>query len=96
MDEKAQVIEDKILKGMPGRSIQYQFSGGLHKFRIEGQPHIHWLYVSRELVDDSEPVILVNLMNVYRIVDTLNQANRSKWLFMAGDGIREVDEHFGK
>ncbi len=96
MDEKAQVIKNQLLNGMPGRNIEYQFSGELHKFRIEGKAPTHWLYVSRELVDDSEPVILLNLVNVYHIVDTLNKADRSKWLFMGHNGIREVDENFAK
>lgn len=96
MNEKAQVIKNKLLEGMPGCSIQYQFSGDMHKFRIEGKAPTHWLYVSRNLVDDSEPVILLNLVNVYHIVDTLNKSVKSKWLFMSHNGLREVDENFAK
>ena len=96
MNEKAQAIENQILKGMPGWQIKYQYAGHLHKFRIEGKDSTHWLYVSRELLDDSEPVILINLVNIYHIVDTLNKAKKSKWLFMGYDGLREVDENFAK
>ena len=60
MDENARAIREQILKGMPGRQIQYQRRGGLHKYRIEGNGPTHWLYVSEELVDDSEPIILIN------------------------------------
>jgi len=96
MDENARAIQEHILKGMPGRKIQYQRSGGLHKYRIEGNAPTHWLYVSEELVDDSEPVILINIVNDYTIVDTLNKAEKSKWLFLSQDGVREVDENFSK
>lgn len=96
MEEKAQVIKNKLSNGMPGRSIRYQFSGQLYKFRIDGKETTHWLYVSRELMDDSEPVILVNLVNIYHIIEILNKAEESKWLFMDCDGIREVDENFAK
>ncbi len=96
MDENARTIQEKILKGIPRCKIQYQRSGGFHKYRIEGEALTHWLYVSEEFVDDSEPVILINLVNVYKIVDTLNNSEESKWLFLSHDGIREVDENFTK
>jgi hypothetical protein len=96
MNENARAIQEQILKGMPGRKIQYQRSDGLHKYRIEGNSPTHWLYVSEELVDDSEPVILINVVNVYKIVDTLNKAEKSRWLYLSRDGIREVDENFSK
>jgi hypothetical protein len=77
MDEKTQAIANQILKGMPMRSMQYQYAGDLHRFRIEGEGPTHWLYVSRELVEDSEPVILINLINIYHVVDTLKKAAKS-------------------
>lgn len=96
MDEKVETIQNHILKGMAGRSIQYLHAGGFHKFRIENDGPTHWLYLSEVVVEDSEPVILVNLINIYHIVDTLTQADSSKWLFLDTNGIREVDENFTK
>ena len=96
MEENIEVIQSHILKGMPDRSIQYQRGGGLHKFTLEGDGPTHWLYFSEEVVDDSDPVILINLINIYHVVDTLNQADSSKWLFLGTNGIREVDDNFAE
>jgi hypothetical protein len=97
MDERAVAIRNHLLKGVPGREISYQYAGvgGLHKFRIEGEP-THWLYVSYELESDSEPVTLVNFLNSYNVMETLNSATKSKWLFMTREELREVDENFAK
>ena len=96
MDEKLEAIRDHILEGMPGRVIEYKHSGryGLHKFRIEGREPTHWLYVSDQVVDDSEHTVLINLIN--NSVETLNQADQSKWLYLYSDGIEEVDDNFAK
>jgi DNA-binding protein YbaB len=96
MDEKIEAIQSEILSGMPDRNVQYQNAGGLNKFRMEGQGPTHWLYISEELVEDSESIILINLINIYSIVDTLNKANHSKWLYLETNGVREVDENFAK
>lgn len=96
MDEKVEAIKNHVLKGMPGRSIRYQYANGFHKFRIEGERPTHWLYFSEVVVDDSDPVVLINLINIYHIVDTLVQADSSKWLFLQTSGIQEVDENFAK
>jgi len=64
MDEKTRAIQYHLLKGMEGSQIQYQHNGGLHKYRIEGNHPNHWLYVAEELVDDSSPVILINIINI--------------------------------
>ena len=97
MDEKAVVIKNHLLKGMPGREISFRHSGvgDLYKFRIEGEP-THWLYLNYELVSDSEPVILVNLINIYRVVELLSGAEMSKWIYLSSEGLREVDEYFAK
>lgn len=98
MDKKVRAIKNYLFKGMPGRSIEYQYSGSheLHKFRIVGKKPTHWFYISREVVDDSEPVVLINLINIYHVIDTFNAAKESKWLFLESNGIREVDENFTK
>lgn len=96
MDERIETIKDKILEDMPNRKILYQFSNGFHKFRIEGEGPTHWLYVSRELVSDCEPVILLNLVRIYRIAESFNNATDSLWLFWSSDGIQKVDENFTK
>ncbi len=98
MDEKIEAIRNHILKGIPDRAIQYKHSGryGLHKFRIEGGEPTHWLYISDEVVDDSEPVVLINLINIYHIVETLSQAEQSKWLYLSSNGIEEVDNNFAE
>ncbi len=98
MDEKIEAIRDHILEGMPDRAIQYKHSGryGLHKFRIEGGEPTHWLYVSDQVVDDSTPTVLINLIDNYHIVETLNQAEQPKWLYLSSNGIEEVDDNFAE
>ena len=99
MDEKIEAIRAHILEGMPDRAIQYKHSGryGLHKFRIEGgEPTPHWLYVTDQVVDDSEPTVLIDLIDNYHIVETLNQAKQSKWLYLSSNGIEEVDDNFAE
>ena len=98
MNGKIEAIRNHILKGMPGRVIEYKHSGryGLHKLRIEGREPTHWLYVSDQVVDDSESTVLINLINKYHVVETLNQAEQSKWLLLTSGGIEEVDENFAK
>ena len=98
MDKKISAIKNHLLKGMTARIIEYQYSGSheLHKFRIEGEKPTHWFYISREVVDDSEPAVVINLINIYHVIDTFNAAKESKWLFLESNGIREVDENFTK
>ncbi len=96
MVEKTDAIKNHILKGMPRRSIEYLNESGFHKFRIEGDGPTHWLYMSEEIVDDSESVVLINFINIYLVVETFNQSENSKWLYLSVNGVREVDEHFTK
>ncbi len=97
MDEKAVVIQNHLLKGMPGREIKFHHSGvgALYKFRIEGEP-THWFYVNYELVSDSEPVVLVNLINIYKAVEKLNGATKSMRVLLSREGLRDVDENFAR
>ena len=96
MSEKIDAIKNHLLKGMPGRNIEYLEASGFHKFRIEGDGPTHWLYMSEESVGDSESVVLINLLDNYHIVTTLNQSTNSKWLYLSDNGVSEVDENFTK
>ena len=96
MNEKILTVKNHIQKGMPDRNIEYQNAGGLYKFKIKSDGPTHWLYLSEEVVDDSDAVVLINFINIYHIVENLAQADSSKWLFMETQGIREVDENFAK
>ncbi len=96
MSEKTDAIKNHILEGMPRRSIECLNKNGFHKFRIETDGPTHWLYMSEEIVDDSESDILKNLIDIYQVVETFNQSENSKWLYLSGNGVREVDEHFTK
>ena len=96
MSGKTDVIKNHILQGMPRRSIECLNKSGFHKFRIETDGPTHWLYMSEEIVDDSESDILKNLIDIYQVVETFNQSENSKWLYLGGDGVREVDKLFTK
>ena len=96
MNGNIKAIRNHLLKGMPGRNIEYKHANSFHKFKIESDSPSHWLYLSEEVVDDSEPVILINLINIYKIVETLSNAVESKWLYLGSNGIKEVDEDFTK
>jgi len=96
MSEKIDDIKDHILEEMPRRSIEHLNENGFHKFRIEGDGPTHWLCMSEEIIDDSESDVLINLINIYRVVKTFNQSENSKWLYLSGNGFREVDKHFTK
>ena len=96
MEEKITAIKSQIVRGMPGNSIEYQYSDSLHKFKIRRNETTHWLYVSEEVIEDSPPVVLINYINIYHIADTLNNSENSKWLFLESNGIREVNESFAK
>ena len=96
MNQNIEAIRNHLLRGLVGSSIEYKNSSGCHKFRIESSNPTHWLYISHEVVDDSEPVILINLINIYKIVESFIEANESKWLYLGSTGIKEVDEHFTK
>jgi len=96
MDDKVAAVRSFLLKGMPGSRVEHEHARGLHKFRIEGHAPTHWLYLSEELVEDSEPAFLVNSITKNRIIDHLNQSQKSTWLFLGHDGLRTVDEKFAK
>lgn len=96
MDEKIEALKSALLRGFPKRKIQYQFANELHKFRIEGEKPTHWLYIDRDFVEDLDKIALVNMLNIYRIVDVFKNASGSKWLFLGSKGVREVDEKFAK
>ena len=97
MNENAAVIQTHLLTRFLGREIfaSHKGIGSLYRFRVDGEP-THWFYVSYELVSDSAPLVLINLINIHRVAERLNAATQSKWLFMSRDGLYEVDENFAK
>lgn len=91
MDEKIEAVSNKLRRDMPQRTVAYAFTADLHKFRIDGGRHTHWLAISRELVADSSPIILINLLNIYQVVETMNHAAESRRLLLTDNGIQETD-----
>lgn len=96
MDEKIEALKSALLRGFPKRKIQYQFANELHKFRIEGEKPTHWLYISREFVEDSNETFLIKEIYRQKIIDIFKKEVTSKWLFLGSKGVREVDENFAK
>jgi hypothetical protein len=96
MDEKIKEVKSHIIEEIPGSRIQYQHAGGLHKLRIEGDTPTHWLYLSDEIVDDSNGIELTNLIIKNHVIKTFNKAGNSKWLFLCHGGLQEVDQNFAK
>jgi DNA-binding protein YbaB len=96
INAKIEGLKSTFQKDFPDRIIQYQFANELHKFRIEGKKPTHWLYISRELVEDSEIESLIDMLITNQIINTFKNAKKSKWLFLSSSGVREVDERFAK
>jgi hypothetical protein len=96
MSEKIDAIRNHILKGMPGRNIKHRCNNGFHTFRIEDDGPKYWLYISEETISDFEIVVIINFINSYHIIETFNQSENSKWLYLSDNGVKEVDEYFTK
>jgi hypothetical protein len=94
MNDNINTIKHVLQKEFPNRAVQHQFSNKMHIFRLEGETAAHWLYVARELVEESDMKSVYHLLNIYSAADTLMASPESKRLFLDNIGVREVDESF--
>lgn len=95
MDRKAREVLEDLTQSFYGPEIVYEFANDLHKFRIEGRPP-HWIYLSRNFVDDHTPVEISRVLPTDELVEQLKQAEQSRWLFIGEHGTRDVDDAFGR
>jgi hypothetical protein len=96
MDKKAQALKVWLEKAFPGSVIEYQFPLTVHKFRINTERTAHWLYVSREFVDDNEVDHVIHAAERANVLEAFRASDRPRWIFLGSNGAREVDEDFGK
>ncbi len=95
-EQEINTITAELEKGFPGKTVQYLFDNNLHTFSIEGDGLLFCIHISHELFDDEEPIEILNEFYKFHIVNTLNQATQSVWLFLSQRGLEEVDESFAK
>lgn len=95
MDAKTEALRSWLKSEFSAAEIEYEFSNELHKFRINGKP-THWLFVSREVVDDNESGDLLDRAKKAGIAERMQKAEKSKWIFLGDKGAKEVDESFAK
>ena len=96
MNEKAQALKLWLEKAFPGSVIEYQFPLTLHKFRINTEKTAYWLYVSREFVDDNEVDHVIHVAERAKVVEAFQASDMPRWIFLGSNGVKEVDENFGK
>ncbi|MEE8286748.1 MAG: DUF6316 family protein [Gammaproteobacteria bacterium] len=67
------------------------------RFRIESDPR-HWIYIPLEfLVDkDGGPAAIIEMINKADLIDTLKSSESPQHRAIQRDGIRVVDETYGK
>ena len=67
------------------------------RFRIESDPR-HWIYIPREfLVDkDGGPSAIKEMIDKAHLIDTLKSSDSPQHRAIQRDGIRVVDETYGK
>jgi len=95
MDPKVEALKQLFSRTFGDCNVEYQFANELHKFRLEWRP-VHWLYVGRNFLDDHTEQELIDSVARGRIVDAFRTSQASRWLFLSGEGVREVDDTFGR
>jgi len=96
MDKKVQALKVWLEKAFPGSVIEYQFPLTVHKFRINTEKAAYWLYVSREFVDDNEVGHVIRTAERAKVLEAFQASDKPCWIFLGSEGVREVDENFGK
>src|SRR5437016_199276 len=95
MDPKAEGISKELSQSLDNCHVEYQFSNGLHKFRVEWGP-THWLYVARAFVDDHTIEELLTHVNHWEIPRAFRTSQQQRWLFLSESEVREVNDTFGR
>ena len=99
MKENAAIVAAQLQKGLPGRVVTYDYISSLevYRFRIKESKTTHWLYISKEFMEDHERVWIINMLwSVYHLSDIYKDAKTTKRLLLTNDGIKEVDENYCK
>ena len=98
MEGKISVIKSQLQKAFPSAEISHEriFDSHNHRFRIDikGKPR-YWLYIGSETFDDHEPAVLINFLNIYRIVDAFKRSDGPCRIFLGEEGVKEVGKDFG-
>ena len=96
MEPKAEAIRKELAKSFPEGRVEYQFANELHKYRLERDGPTHWLYVERNFLDDTQENELIESLATLRIPEAFHSSPKSLWLYLSKNGIKEVDDVFGR
>lgn len=89
MEEKVTLVEGILRKGIPNAEHTSQESGMIYGFRIDSENRTSWLYLDRSFLDDNSPESIINLFNIYHVVDALQDEKQPQKLFFDGEQLRE-------
>ena len=89
MEENVTVVEGILRKGIPNAEHTSRESGEIYSFRIDTENRVSWLYLDRIFLDDNSADVIINLFNVYGIVDALQDEKKPQKLFF--DGVQFVE-----
>ena len=92
MEEKVTLVEGILGKGIPNATHMSQESGMIYGFRIDTENRTRWLYLDRSFLADNPPESIINLFNIYHVVDALKDEHRSQKLYFDGEQLREHQE----
>jgi hypothetical protein len=96
MNPNAQALLDELMKVFDGGNVEYQFANSLHGYRLQHAGPTHWLYVAEEFIEDHTLAELLTSLYKLGIPEEFRGSRDSRWIFLGEEGVREVDDRFGR
>ncbi len=89
MSDYEQLINSLLYKEIPHAKILSQESGSIYGFRVELEGRISWLYLDRTFFDDNSPTEIINLFNIHRVTEALQDEMQPQKLYFDGFKLSE-------
>ncbi len=95
MDDDAKAIREHLANAL-GATVVYKYteSGQIHGYKIGSNP-AHWVYVSRECLDDTGLDAVIETID-RQVVNHLKSSPRSRRIAIESNGVRPVDRSYGR
>lgn len=82
-------IRQELLKSFPNAKIDYQYSNDLHKLQLYFEHFTQTLILERKTVEESTPMELLNLLNIYQIIKNFKDNPKPKQILLTRKGSKE-------
>lgn len=81
-------------KELVGKTVRYLYKDGLHHLIIEGGGLSYFIYIHTRFFEEEDPMDILNELNKYQVIDTINNSKEPLWLYLSATGLQKVDASF--